>query len=306
VNDITVNAGDAGVAVNFGSLSGTNTLTVVASNANGDVSFASGNIGSLSVTDANDVSFAGAFTTTGSLSAAGVDGEIDVAAASTVSGGGAVTFNSTGSLDLNGAVSGLSVSLTGATNLSGTVSGQNNVGFNSALVVDGNASASSQNGNVTFSSTVDSNAADTNTFEVTALNGTTDFQNTVGAGNTLNGLTVRSSRTEFDNTVAVGSNGLLVEGFGGTTVLANNVTSGGDVIINDSVLLAGNVTIDTTANNSLIKILGTVDGANNLVATAGTGTGSANNSGSSGRNPRLSESDVHQDASRAMPLTSWK
>ena len=41
-------------------------------------------------------------------------------------------------------------------------------------------------------------------------------------------------------------------------------------------------------------------------ATAGTGSGSANISGSSGRNPRSRPPVVHHDASRAMPFTSWK
>ena len=165
-----------------------------------------------------------------------------------------------------------SAALTGATFLSGSVTAANNATFNSALTVDGNAAATSAAGDVAFVSTVNSDVANTNTFEVAALNGLADFQSTVGNAFTLNRLTVRASRTEFDNTVQVGAGGLLVEGFGGTTVLANNVTSAGAVTIDDSVTLTGAVTIDTSATPAAVRILGTVDGGQVFAINAGTST----------------------------------
>lgn len=102
-----------------------------------------------------------------------------------------------------------------------------------------------------------------------ALGGLVSFRSTVGNTAAPTGVLVNAMDTTFVNTVAVGANGLEINGFGGSTTLTLDITSDGAVTINDDVLLAGDVEIDTSSTPSNVFIGGTVDGAQPFEITSG-------------------------------------
>ena len=165
------------------------------------------------------------------------------------------------------------------------------------------------NGNVTFADTIEDDAGGRN-LGVNAAAGTVNFDNTVGAANALNtltvtastadfdntvtvgagGVTVTAATTIFDNTVSVGAGGLTVNGSGGTTTLTGDITTAGNVEINDSVILAATTEINPGDNNISVLIGGTINGttANTEALTVNSGTATTTLEGNIGNLVTLS------------------
>ncbi len=168
-----------------------------------------------------------------------------------------------------------------AITLSGNVTAANgNVSVtNDQVTVDGHSIVSSTNGDVGFGGAVLDSADNNHTLEVNANNGTATFTGAVGGTADLNSLTVTAGDTLFSSTTQIGTGGLTVTGVGtSTTTISGNVTSGSDVLYDDSVVIAGGgiVIIDTSANNSSLEITGKIDGTSANTETldieAGSGT----------------------------------
>ncbi|MBI4738871.1 hypothetical protein HY772_04880, partial [Candidatus Woesearchaeota archaeon] len=143
------------------------------------------------------------------------------------------------------------------------------VWFNDAVLVTGDAQIMADQRDVNFVSTLDSAVAVNGDVEVFALNGMADFNDNVGANLALLKLTVNAKDTFFDGvgtltagSVNIGTGGLEVYGDQGTTTLNGNVISAGNVLINDTVVLTNNVTIDTATPatpDANVEITGTVN-----------------------------------------------
>jgi len=282
-SDISMDAsGAAGILL--GDLDGAHSLTLSATNAAGVITLRDADIQALIIDDAINVNFAGDFVTSGAVTVnTAIGGEIDIAATKSIQAGGAVILDDAVDIDINGTISGDSVTLdtTGnAITLAGNVSAANgNVSVtDDQVTVDGNSIVSSTNGDVGFGGAVLDGTNNTHTLEINANNGTATFTGAVGGAADLSSLTVTAGDTLFSSTTEVGTGGLTVTGVGtSTTTISGNVTSSGDVLYDDSVTIAGGgtVTIDTATNNSSIEITGKTDGTTanteTLVIEAGSG-----------------------------------
>ncbi len=106
------------------------------------------------------------------------------------------------------------------------------------------------------------------------------FSSTIGSNNDPTSLIITANRTRFGGAVSVGS--LTVNGSGGTTTISADITSAGNVEINDNVVISGVRTISTAAANSDIYISGTINaataGADSLTLAAGSGDVTLGNS----------------------------
>ncbi|MFA5145701.1 MAG: filamentous hemagglutinin N-terminal domain-containing protein, partial [Candidatus Omnitrophota bacterium] len=277
--NVTITASGSGNAIQLGNLDGAKDLTLIANHAtDGDVILNDANIGSLTMTDANDITFNGNFVTSGVVNITGIDGAITVTAATdSIRAGGAVTLTTSGTVVDNGTISGNSVGITGATSLNGSVNATNgSVTFNSVVTLTGNSIASSTNADVIFIADIlDDAATSDHTLTVNAGN-KADFQSTIGAGQAPLGVTVTAANTDFHGAVSVATGGLRVNGSGGTTTILDNITSGDDIIINDSVIISGvrTLTSGLAAGND-IYILGTINATaaatDSLTLAAGSG-----------------------------------
>ena len=252
--------------VTFGStLDGAFALTVVA--GSGTVSFAGAVGGSSALTSLNDTGSGttdlnGNVTTTGSQAYSGpvLLGANDtlsttnsnVTFSSTVDGANSLTVAAgSGTVSYDGAVGGttaltsLNDAGSGTTDLKGNVTTTGAQSYSGPLILGNNATLTTTNSNVTFSSTVDGAFALT----VAAGTGTVKYNGAVGGTAELTSLSDTGS---------------------GTTDLNGNVTTTGMQMYSGPVLLGTNDTLSTT--NSNVTFGSTVDGAFALTVAAGSGT----------------------------------
>jgi len=195
-----------------------------------------------------------------------------------------IIINDTGAINrlIMGTASGTKISgggtvdIEGRSTIANLVEGDGNVEFHDTMRLAADTIVASNNGNVTFDGSINF----PHVLTVNAANGTATFSSAIGNLSTLTALTVNAADTIFDANVNVAAGGLTVNGSGATTTLTTGttITSAGDVDINDSVVLAGGVgtvTIDTSAANKSIDILGTINATTanteSLTLTSGTG-----------------------------------
>ncbi|MBT4816598.1 MAG: hypothetical protein HON70_12900, partial [Lentisphaerae bacterium] len=197
---------------------------------------------------------------------------------------GTLTLSSD-TLNIDGIVQADTISVTGGSAgqlLSGQLTARaGDAAFTSAVTVDSaTALVSALNGGVTFTQDVNADVAD-RSLTVNAPNGTVIFDATVGAAGAtdLDTLIVNAGDTRFDGTVAVGLAGgaagiFQINGDGGTVTVNNNVTSAVPIEWNDSVIVNGDRTIQTTVAGEDILITGQINATattDDLVITTNAG-----------------------------------
>ena len=269
---------DATANIDLGAVDGARILDING-NAASVVTLSALDIGSLTLDGGDTVTFNGAVNTLDAF-------EVGVTAAPA----GAVTINRVvvagGNVDLTGATIDLNANLSGesvdinspvtigAAGVTVTVSAVEDVTFSAAAAVtlaDGAVIVSSDNANVNFGSTIDE-AQDLSVF----AGDTATFTGNVGAANAPTSLTVTAVNTSFVSTVNVGVGGLAVNGIGQTTTFNGDVTSAGDVEINDNVVIDTDITITSGGGAAnLIALNGTVNDTagedNSLTLEGGSG-----------------------------------
>ena len=199
---------------------------------------------------------------------------------------------SAATLEINGSVSADDINITGG-NTAFTLAGDllaktGNIGLTNAVQIDGNTNVISSGGNITFSGEIDADAAASNRqLYVTASGGTVNFADISNGDPDLHTLVVTADTINFNNAVSVGvgtneTGQFTVNGSGGTTTIAGDVTSAVDVEYNDNVVLSNDVKIDTTGGPADITVTGTINATaantQGLWLTTGTGNVSLGNS----------------------------
>jgi len=257
--DITITATGSGNAIQLGDLIGQKDLTLDADGSASDIILNNANIASLTINDADDVTFSGNFATTGNTTVStAVTGTIIVNGS--IDAGGAVTLvnNDSGStgIDINGAVSGTGgVTMTAS---AGNIDIDADVNAYGGSTIELTASAGSVN--------IAQNAA----ASVSAVNGAIDIN---AAGAVLIGTASYAGKV-----VTEGSGNIFIDAGTGSDITItgadSQVNAGGDVNIGQSVSSA-NVNVNS---NSKVQAAGdiTVDGdiitiqaTGNVISTAG-------------------------------------
>jgi len=249
-----------------------NTLTLSSTHATNTIE-TTGGITIEPYTSGNTV---GVGSGSGNLSITGTDlGYFNLSSASSLT----IGSTSTGAMDINYSTSiptpttfttnGANITLDSSMTTSGKA-----LTFNDPVIVNGNYTLTTANGNVTFASTVDDTSGDSGDYSLTVANssGNVTFGGAVGGTTALSTLSVTGS---------------------GTATLDGNVTTTSTQSYSAPVVLGGNDTLTTT--NSNVTFSSTVNGAEALTVAAGSGnvtyTGvvggttaltSLNDSGSSG------------------------
>jgi hypothetical protein len=243
----------------------------------------------------DDVRLNSGVTLTTNNSAVSFSGAVDSQAGETnaltiSSGAGNATF--TGAVGANRALAALTVSSTGTTafdstvqatslttdaggttTLNGDVTTSGAQVYGDAVQVNGDATLATTNSAVTFDSTVNSQASETNNLTVTTGNGAVAFNAAVGgaANGELGALAVNSTgTTTFASTVEADT---VATNAGGTTVLNGNVTTTGTQTYGDNLQLNSGLSLTTT--NSDVTVAGTVNSeageTNALTVNSGSG-----------------------------------
>jgi filamentous hemagglutinin family protein len=152
-----------------------------------------------------------------------------------------------------------------------TVTGANPLVFPSPVSLTGTSIINSNNALITFNSTLDGAQALT----LTGGSGTTTFTGAVGGTTPLSSLSATAAT--ITQTSAAKTTGAL--SYTGSTAInlgSNITTSGGIITLTGPATLNGNVTADTTNSGGTpaganITLTSTVNGANSLTLTGGTG-----------------------------------
>jgi filamentous hemagglutinin family protein len=187
----------------------------------------------------------------------------------------ALTVNSTGTTAFDSTVQATSLTTDagGTTTLNGDVTTSGTQTYGDAVQVNGDATLATTNSAVTFDSTVNSQASETNNLTVTTGNGAVAFNAAVGgaANGELGALAVNSTgTTTFASTVEADT---VATNAGGTTVLNGNVTTTGTQTYSDNLQLNSGLSLTTT--NSDVTVAGTVNSeageTNALTVNSGSG-----------------------------------
>jgi filamentous hemagglutinin family protein len=187
----------------------------------------------------------------------------------------ALTVNSTGTTAFDSTVQATSLTTDagGTTTLNGNVTTSGTQTYGDAVQVNGDATLATTNSAVTFDSTVNSQASETNNLTVTTGNGAVAFNAAVGgaANGELGALAVNSTgTTTFASTVEADT---VATNAGGTTVLNGNVTTTGTQTYGDNLQLNSGLSLTTT--NSDVTVAGTVNSeageTNALTVNSGSG-----------------------------------
>jgi hypothetical protein len=207
--------------------------------------FSSITIGSTTGTAAIGIDYAAAsFTFTNPLVLRSNTGNI--AAVDTLrTGTNSLTLSTGGSINLASVLSG-ALSVTGsAITLNNDITTSGGQSYTGPVALAANitldSTASSSNGAVGFSSTVNSATSTARNLNVTAGSGNVSFTGAVGNTNALGAIAIDTTgTTTFSSTVNASS---LTTNTGGTTSLGGNVTTTGAQTFNDAVYLTNAVTL---------------------------------------------------------------
>jgi fibronectin-binding autotransporter adhesin len=211
--------------------------------------FSSITIGSATGTAAIGIDYAAAsFTFTNPLVLRSNTGNI--AAVDTLrTGTNGLTLSTGGTVNLVGVLSG-ALSVTGsAITLNNDITTSGSQSYTGPVALAANitldSTASSSNGAVGFSSTVNSATSTARNLNVTAGSGNVSFTGAVGNTNALGAIAIDTTgTTTFSSTVNASS---LTTNTGGTTSLGGNVTTTGAQTFNDAVVLADNIVLAASA-----------------------------------------------------------
>lgn len=274
VNSLTVGSGGAGSTLG-GNLTATGAVALNgATTVNGNLkaaSFTSGSTLALvgDLTAADGVTFGGASTVTGDIAAKTFTANGALALNGDLSASGAALFN--GASSVNGNIQAASITANGSFGLNGNAKASGAIALNGANTLSGNLTGGSiALGATTLAGSTSLNTSGSNgAIQVASVNGNQALSlnagtGTVSLGNV--GATTRlASLSDASKTTLTGS-----------TYNAGSLLFGGDV-----TLTAATTTLSTGGGDITFKgdIFGTADGAQSLVLSAGTGTGSPSANG---------------------------
>jgi hypothetical protein len=137
----------------------------------------------------------------------------------------------------------------GNTSIQSVIDTNGTQSFGDAVILTGDVTLSSSNNNVSFASTVSSQAGETNNLTINAGTGNISFAGAVGQGATLDlGDVVLNSSTQTLLNGDFNATSIATDS-GGTTVLNGNVTTAGSQTYGDNVSIAANLALSSAAGN---------------------------------------------------------
>jgi CHAT domain-containing protein len=183
---------------------------------------------------------------------------------------GDLTANSSGTTRFNSTVSvnSLTTDAGGNTQLNGNVITTSQQIYNDPVRIDTPIAITSDNGGVSFNSSLDSETGENNSLTANSNTGNLTFNGAIGTNSGLGNLNANSTViTRFNSTV--NANSLTTNG-GGSTQLNSNVTTTNSQTYNDSIRIDSSVTLNS--NNNGINFNNVVDSetgeSNNLTVNA--------------------------------------
>ncbi len=280
-NDITLtNSGnDFGGAVtitsgNNVSLTDTNALTFTTATTNGG----------LNATAATTITSTGALSLGGGTSTFTSTGNNNIGFNSTLNGATDLTVNTTGNTTFTGIVGGTTAvksiltNAGGTTNLNANLTTTHAQTYHDAVVLTKatalGMTSTTNNGAITFDTTVDLGAVNTTPLTVSSGSGAITFSNAIGSGvnGALGAIILNSTgATTLSSTLNAAS---LTTNAGGTTTLSGGtITTSGSQTYNDAVIMGANTAFNTT--NTAVNFASTLDRdistARNLTINSGSG-----------------------------------
>ena len=280
IANVTITTTGSGNVINLWDIDGAKNLTLIATNALGNIIVNNGNIAVLTITDGNGLTVNGNFIASGLVSVTGLTGTIAVGSGGSLQAGGGLTLTTSGGIVNNGLISGLSVTLTGATGID--LNGYIVVDYGvlelvSPVVLTGDTVISIANGTVIF----DGDVSGPYVLTVNALNGHVTFLSTIGGGVDPLGLIIHADYLDLYGTVTVNGNIyvnanhiVLYTGAGIITTTGSNGYIDFDHALIDAATGAA-IDLVITANGSGNVFLGTIgslDPIRSLRVITGTGT----------------------------------
>lgn len=161
-----------------------------------------------------------------------------------------------------------SLTLNGNTTLNGNVTTTGAQTYNGSVQVNDNIILESGNGDITFQGTVDG----TQDFKLDAGTGNITFNGKVGSTNPLADFTIDSTGlTQINDVVNAGQ---IRTNAGGRTEINADISTTGEQVYNDPVILGNSVTFSTENSNLTFDntVDGTTAGEQNLTVQTGTGS----------------------------------
>lgn len=161
-----------------------------------------------------------------------------------------------------------SLNLNGNTTLNGNITTTGAQTYNGSVQLNNNSILQSGNGDITFEGTVDG----TQDLKLDTGTGNITFNGKVGSINPLANFTLDSTvLTQINDTVNASQ---MRTNAGGTTEVNADITTTGEQVYNDPVILGSSVTFRTDNSNLTFDntVDGTTAGAQNLTVETGTGS----------------------------------
>lgn len=282
--NVTINAGSAAATLDNAAIGGNLAVTTTGS---ANIQLGNGATASLSTggsqnyTPGGGIILGGATTLsstgTGNAGAISFNGTVDGGYALSVATAGPITFGST--VGANTSLASLSTSGAGNVTLDGDVTTTGAQNYQDAVTLGNNvALATTNNGILTFGSTVDGASASNDSLTISTGTGGINFNGAVGGTTKLGDVAISSTGTTTLG--ALNANSLNISSSTGSTTLNGNVTTTNGQTYGNAVLLGGSATL----NGSTLSFNGAVDGGYALTATS---TGSITFNGAVGTNTAL-------------------
>ena len=261
-NNLTITASETELN---GIIGGTRTLGVMDINGTLDLNAAITAATSIDVSGTSNlganVTTTGTQTYNGATTLSGADRNLT---ASTVNFGDTITGTTshdltiTGNLDLDGALTSVvDLSVSGTSNLGANVTTTGTQTYTGAVTLSAaTVTLTTTDSDVTFGSTIDSDAGQTRnlTIDTNGTTGTVQFGGVVGNTDGLGAMSI-TGNLDLDANI-VGAASLSVSG---TSNLGANVTTTGNQTYTGAVTLSANTTLTTTSNGA-VYFGGTIDG----------------------------------------------
>ena len=304
-NNLTVTASETELN---GIIGGTRTLGVMDINGTLDLNAAITAATSIDVSGTSNlganVTTTGTQTYNGATTLSGADRNLT---ASTVNFGDTITGTTshdltiTGNLDLDGALTSVvDLSVSGTSNLGANVTTTGTQTYTGAVTLSAaTVTLTTTDSDVTFGSTIDSDAGQTRnlTIDTNGTTGTVQFGGVVGNTDGLGAMSI-TGNLDLDANI-VGAASLSVSG---TSNLGANVTTTGNQTYTGAVTLSANTTLTTTSNGA-VYFGGTIDGGYDLDITA-HGTGDTNFNDAVGDSTALGDITIDTNDLTAAAITA--
>ena len=304
-NNLTITASETEFN---GIIGGTRTLGVMDINGTLDLNAAITAATSIDVSTTSNlganVTTTGTQTYNGATTLSGADRNLT---ASTVNFGDTITGTTshdltiTGNLDLDGALTSVvDLSVSGTSNLGANVTTTGTQTYTGAVTLSAaTVTLTTTDSDVTFGSTIDSDAGQTRnlTIDTNGTTGTVQFGGVVGNTDGLGAMSI-TGNLDLDANI-VGAASLSVSG---TSNLGANVTTTGNQTYTGAVTLSANTTLTTTSNGA-VYFGGTIDGGYDLDITA-HGTGDTNFNDAVGDSTALGDITIDTNDLTAAAITA--